>query len=183
MGKQFPHIDEAHREFILRQQVFFVASAAPQGRVNVSPKDVGSLRILGPNAVAYLDLTGSGNETAAHLCVNANLTFMFCAFAGAPMILRLYGRGRILHRRNREYAQLLTSEFKSSEPPGTRQIVALDVDLVLTSCGYGVPLFEYAGERSTLMRWAEAKGEEKLEEYRKEKNAFSISGLPTGMFD
>lgn len=183
MAKQFPYIDAAHHDFILRQQVFFVASAAPQGRVNVSPKDIGSLRILGPDAVVYLDLTGSGNETAAHLRADSRLTLMFCAFQGPPMILRLYGRGHTLHRQNREYANLLAAQFENSEPPGARQMVKLEVDLVLTSCGYGVPLFEYSGKRTALTRWAQAMGGEKLDNYRREKNATSIDGLPTGMFD
>jgi len=182
MGKQFSHIESGHREFILRQHVFFVASAAPQGRVNVSPKDVSSLRVLGPNLAAYLDLTGSGNETAAHLRVNQSLTLMFCALEGTPMILRLYGQGRVLRRSSREYAHLLATEFENSEPLGARQMIVLNVDLVLTSCGYGVPLFQFTGDRPMLTRWAEAKGREKLEEYRKEGNAYSIDGLSTGLF-
>jgi hypothetical protein len=128
--------------------------------VNVSPKNVAALRVLGENSVAYLDLTGSGNETAAHLRVNDRLTLMFCAFEGPPRILRLYGSGRILPRRGSEYKELLTAEFAGIEPPGARQMVTLKVDLVQTSCGYGVPLFDYAGDRSTLTRqpgWATLK--------------------------
>lgn len=183
MSKRFSCMDTAHREFILRQQIFFTASASTHGRVNVSPKDVAALRILGGNMVAYLDLTGSGNETAAHLRAHPRLTLMFCAFNGPPMILRLYGHGRILHRRSPEYVSMLASEFEDAEPPGARQIVVLDVDLVQTSCGYGVPLFEYAGKRHTLIRWAEAKGDEELGAYRYKKNSFSIDGLPTGLSD
>lgn len=182
MGKKFQHIEPAHRDFILRQHVFFVASAAPSGRVNVSPKDISSLRIPGANFTAYLDLTGSGNETAAHLRINRNLTLMFCALEGPPMILRLYGQGRVLRRGSREYAHLLATEFEDSEPLGARQMIVLEVDLVLTSCGYGVPMFQFTGNRPALTRWAEAKGREKLEEYRREKNAYSIDGLPTGLF-
>jgi hypothetical protein len=182
MGKQFSSIESGHREFILGQHVFFVASAAPHGRVNISPKDVRSLRLPGPNLAAYLDLTGSGNETAAHLRVNKNLTFMFCALEGSPMILRLYGQGRVLRRSSREYEHLLATEFENSEPLGARQMIVLNVDLVLTSCGYGVPLFQFRGDRHMLERWAEAKGRENLEEYRREKNAYSIDGLSTGLF-
>jgi hypothetical protein len=183
MAKQFTCIDTKHHEFILQQRIFFAASAAAEGRVNVSPKDGASLRILSPNRVAFLDQTGSGNETAAHLKAHGRLTLMFCAFAGPPLILRLYGQGRILPRGGWAYSDLLASEFANVMPPGSRQIVVLDVDLLQTSCGYGVPLFEYVAERPTLTRWAEAKGEAGLEEYRQSKNAFSIDGLPTGILE
>ena len=183
MAKQFPSIEPNHHKFIQQQRIFFAASAAAEGRVNVSPKDAAALRILDANRVAYLDQTGSGNETAAHLRANGRLTLMFCAFVGPPLILRLYGQGHALLRGRPAYCELLASSFSNLEPPGARQIVVLDVDLVQTSCGYGVPLFEYTGERPTLQRWAEAKGEEGLEEYRRSKNAFSIDGLPTGLLD
>src|ERR1700733_2875782 len=183
MAKQFIGIEPHHREFILQQRIFFTASAAAQGRVNVSPKDGAALRILNPNSVAYLDQTGSGNETAAHLRANGRLTIMFCAFAGAPMILRLYGQGKILSRRSLAYSELLTSAFDNEERPGSRQIVVLNLDLVQTSCGYGVPLFQYVDERKTLTRWAEAKGEAGIEEYRRSKNVFSIDGYPTGILE
>src|ERR1700749_4940166 len=174
MAKQFQSIDPNHHEFILQQHIFFTASAAAEGRVNISPKDREALRILSPNRVAYLDQTGSGNETAAHLRANGRLTLMFCAFEGAPLILRLYGQGWALPRGDRAYADLLASSFSNDERPGSRQIVVLDIDLVQTSCGYGLPLFEYVAERPTLTRWAEAKGEAGLEQYRQSKNAFSI---------
>jgi Pyridoxamine 5'-phosphate oxidase len=183
MAKQFTCIEAKHHEFILQQHVFFTASAAAEGRVNVSPKDGAALRILSPNRVAYLDQTGSGNETAAHLRAHGRLTLMFCAFAGAPLILRLYGQGKVLPRGDRAYSDLLASAYDHEERPGSRQIVVLDIDLVQTSCGYGVPLFEYVAERPTLTRWAEAKGETGLEEYRQLKNAFSIDGLPTGILE
>jgi hypothetical protein len=183
MAKQFSSIEANHHKFILQQRVFFVASAAAEGRVNVSPKEGAALRILSANRVAYLDQTGSGNETAAHLRANGRLTLMFCAFVGPPLILRLYGQGHALLRGSPAYGELLGSSFSNLEPPGARQIVVLDVDLIQTSCGYGVPLFEYAGDRPTLQRWAAAKGEEGLEEYRRSKNAFSIDGLPTGLIE
>jgi len=159
MGKQCTSIEPNHREFILKQHIFFTASAAAEGRVNLSPKDRASLRILNANSVAYLDLTGSGNETAAHLRASGRLTIMFCAFEGAPNILRLYGRGKVLARGSAAYRELLASAFGDEESPGARQMVVLEIDLVKTSCGYGVPLFDYAGERPTLLRWAETKGE------------------------
>lgn len=181
MAKRFPRIEQAHRDFIARQRVFFTATAAPGARVNVSPRESEALRVLGPDAVAFLDLTGSGCETAAHLGADGRMTLMFCAFEGPPSILRLYGRGRSLPRGADGYARLLAGAFGGDEPAGARQIVLLDVDLVQTSCGYGVPLFEYAGERPAIRRWAEAKGEAGLEAYRREKNAASLDGLPSGL--
>ena len=181
MAKQFPHITDAHQDFISRQYIFFTASAAEGTRVNLSPRPTNAFRVIGDNAVAYLDRTGSSNETAAHLLADGRLTIMFCAFEGAPLILRLYGRGRVLHRESEAYAALLEDAF-GEEPIGARQIVLLDVDLVQTSCGFGVPLFDYHGERHNLDRWAEAKGEEGLAAYRLEKNARSMDGLPTGLF-
>ena len=183
MGKQYAQIEPVHREFIQRQHVFFTASATSESRVNVSPKGLDALRVLDEKSVAYLDLTGSGSETAAHLLADGRLTLMFCAFEGKPQILRLYGRGRTLQRGGEEYTQLLRGAFANVEPPGARQIVLLDIDLVQTSCGFGVPLFEYAGERSSLLNWAEGKGEEGLETYRREKNTRSIDGLRTGLFE
>jgi hypothetical protein len=183
MGKRFERIEAAHRELIGRQRVFFTASATADGHVNVSPKNGAALRVLDANTVVYLDVTGSGNETAAHMLADGRLTFMFCAFEGAPMILRLYGRGRIVARRSVEYEELLASEFGGEEPAGARQMVVLDVELVQTSCGYGVPLFDFVGERTTLTRWAESKGEAALEEYRRQKNTRSLDGLPTGLFE
>jgi len=183
MAKQFPRIEPAHRDVLLRQKVFFTASAAADARVNVSPKGLDALRVLGPDAVCYLDHTGSGNETAAHLLASGRLTIMTCAFEGPPLILRLYGAGRILKRGGAEYAALLASAFGGEEPAGARHIVHLAVDLVQTSCGFGVPLFDYVEERPTLTRWAEAKGEEGLDAYRREKNTQSIDGLPTGLLE
>ncbi|MGA0600234.1 hypothetical protein ACO2Q3_05955 [Caulobacter sp. KR2-114] len=183
MAKQFTALDATLTAFIGRQHVFFAASAAPGSRVNVSPKDGASFRVLGPNRAAWLDQTGSGNETAAHTLAGGPVTVMFCAFQGPPLILRLYGRARIALRGAPDYARLLAEAFAGEEPPGARQIVVLDFDLVQTSCGYGVPLFDHVGERDNLRRWAEAKGEDGLDDYRREKNAVSLDGLPTGMFD
>lgn len=131
--------------------------------------------------MAWLDLTGSGNETAAHLRLDGRLTVMFCAFEGAPMILRLYGSGDVLARGSAEYADLLNTAFGGVERVGTRQIMVLDVESVATSCGYGVPLFDYVEERDTLTRWAETKGPDGLREYWGKKNVVSIDGFPTGM--
>jgi hypothetical protein len=181
MAKRFTAIEPEHRAFIGRQKIFFTASAAAQGRVNVSPKDGAALHVLDANRVVYRDLTGSGNETAAHLLADGRLTLMFCAFEGAPRILRLYGCGRVVRRASHEYRELLAAWFGNEEPLGTRQLVVLDVDLVQTSCGFGVPEFAFVHERPTLTRWAEAKGEAGLREYRQVKNSRSIDGFPTGI--
>lgn len=183
MGKQFAKIEPDYREFIERQRIFFNASAASHGRVNVSPRDVAALRIIDEHSVIYLDRTGSGNETAAHLLADGRLTLMFCAFEGRPLILRLYGLGRVVARHSAEYSKLLAVHYGDIEVPGARQIVCLDVDLVQTSCGMNVPFYDYIGERDQLTRWAETKGDAALEQYRREKNSVSIDGLPTGMFE
>jgi len=183
LGKQFQRLEAAHIAFIQTQKFFFNASAAPVGRVNVSPRDAKSMRILDPNTAIYLDLTGSGNETAAHIRADGRLTFMFCSFEGSPMILRLYGRGRVIRRGCPEYESLLKVYFGGCETLGARQMIQLTIDQVQTSCGYNVPLFEYAGDRETLLRWAEAKGTEGLKRYWSEKNTRSIDGFPTGLVE
>ena len=183
MAKQFSSIDDRLRDFIARQHIFFTASAAANSRVNVSPRETLCLRILSPNTAIYLDRTGSGNETSAHMKADGRLTIMFCAMQGPPMILRLYGRGRIIHQSLPEYRELLHGHYAGDEPLGARQIVWLDIDLVQTSCGFGVPLFSYEGERPSLDQWAKAKGPDGIEEYRREKNVLSMDGLPTGLFD
>jgi predicted pyridoxine 5'-phosphate oxidase superfamily flavin-nucleotide-binding protein len=181
MGKQFPAMTPAHREFIARQRIFFTASATAASRVNVSPRPTDALRVLDERTVAFLDLTGSGSETAAHLRADGRITLVFCALDEPPNILRLYGRGASFPRTSEDYTALLASAFGNQEPLGARQIVRIDIDLVQTSCGYGVPLFEYVGERDTLRRWAEKKGDAGLEEYRRQNNVRSIDGLPTGL--
>jgi hypothetical protein len=183
MGKQFTHIEPSHRQFIESQRIFFNASACAEGHVNLSPRDGAALRILDPHTIVYIDRTGSGNETAAHLLADGRLTLMFCAFEGPPMILRLYGRGRVLPRGGEEYGELLATQFAGNEVPGARQMVRVDVEMVQTSCGMNVPLFDYVADREQLTRWAIAKGEDGLDEYRRQKNAMSLDGLPTGMFE
>ena len=179
MGQQFPAIDAKHRAFVERQQIFFVASAAAKGRVNVSPKGMGTLRVLGANQVAYLDCTGSGSETRAHLTASDDkrLTIMFCAFEGEPVILRLYGQGQSLMRGTPEYAALI-QQF--AEMPGARQIVTLAVDLVQTSCGMAVPLYEFKEHRQNLVRYWMRQGAQGVKKYWALKNTRSIDGLPTG---
>ncbi|HKN29515.1 MAG TPA: pyridoxamine 5'-phosphate oxidase family protein [Roseiarcus sp.] len=183
MAKQISHIDETCRAFIARQKIFFAASAAPGAHINLSPRGTDAFAVIDDLTVAYLDRTGSRNETAAHMKADGRLTLMFCAFDGPPNILRLYGRGEVLRRGSESFRAILKSAFAGVEPPGARQIVLLHVDRVQTSCGYGTPLFEYRGERPSLDNWARSKGEDGLEAYRREKNAFSIDGLPTGLLE
>src|SRR5438309_712506 len=161
MGKLCDEIDERLRGFIERQHIFFVGTApdAPDGHLNVSPKGLDTFRILGPNSVAYLDLTGSGIETVAHLRQNGRVTIMFCAFEGRPLILRLYGRGRVVEPGDGEWDALI-AHFP--EYPGVRSLVVVEVERVTDSCGYAVPLYEYRGERSQLIAYAERKGPESL---------------------
>lgn len=179
MAKFFTHLTPAHREFVERQKIFFVATAPAHGRVNLSPKGMDTFRILTPTRVGYLDATGSGNETAAHLRENGRVTMMFCAFDGSPLIFRVYARGRSVQPVDAEWTQLRPL----FGPPliGERQLIVGDVESVQTSCGFAVPFFEYVGERRELLDWAESKGPEGLLAYRAEKNSRSIDGLPTGL--
>lgn len=180
MAKLYPSIIPELRTFIEKQQMFFVASAPldASGHVNLSPKGLDCLRILSPQRVAYLDLTGSGNETSAHLLENGRITLMFCAFAGPPRILRLYGRGRTVLPAAAEWATL---RALFGEYPGVRQIIVADISRVQTSCGFAVPRYDYAGQRPTLLDWANAKDADELTAYRAENNTRSIDGLPSAL--
>jgi hypothetical protein len=180
MGRQFDELSERHIAFIGEQKMFFVATAAPTGRINLSPKGMDSFRVLGANRAAWLNVTGSGNETAAHVELDPRMTVMFCAFEGAPVILRLYGQARSVHRQDADWVEL----YALFEPlPGTRQIFDLTIEMVQTSCGMGVPFYDYVGERGQLGVWAEAQGEEGLKAYWAQKNAASIDGLPTHLLE
>lgn len=178
MGKFSDQITPELQIFIEQQPMFFVASAplSGEGHVNLSPKGLDSFRILSSNRVAYIDLIGSGNETSAHLLENGRITFMFCAFHGKPDIVRLYGKGQVILPTSPEWGDLsvLFPDYISA-----RQIIVAEIDKVQTSCGYAVPLMDFVGHRDTLTRWAEAKGEAALEDYKCEKNVQSMDGLPT----
>lgn len=180
MAKFYAELTEDLCDFISRQHLFFVATAAGDGRINLSPKGIDSFHSLDKHTVAYLDVTGSGNETAAHLRADGRITLMFCSFDTQPSILRLYGRGRVIHRRDAEWSTMIR-HFPTLS--GTRQIMVVNVESAQTSCGYGVPLYQYIGERGTLLRWAEKKGPQGLAEYWREKNQFSIDGLPTQLLE
>lgn len=180
MATFFDQITDIQQARIEQQKMFFVATAPIDGRVNVSPKGMDSFRILTPNQVAYLDITGSGNETSAHLLDNGRITVMFCAFEGKPMIIRLFGRGRVVVRNQDEW-----TKFAPLFPdyPGTRQIMLIDVEQTQISCGTGVPFFDYRGERSQLIETWESRGEEAVAKYWKDRNAKSIDGLPVHPLD
>ena len=176
MGLVLDGITDELTAFIAAQHVFFVATAPTDGgHVNVSPKGLDTFAVLDPKTVAYLDLTGSGVETIAHLRQNGRITIMFCAFDGKPNIVRLYGHGEVLPVRGRE-ADALLARF--GEYPGTRSVIRVQVDRVSTSCGYGVPRMRHEGERDQLTAWAQRRGPDGLVAYRQEKNAVSIDGLP-----
>jgi len=180
MAEFFDHITDKQKEFVEAQPMFFTATASEGARINLSPKGMDSFRVLGPNLCGYLDVTGSGNETSAHLKHDGRITIMFNSFTRNALIYRIYGKGRVVLKGTDEYAELVGN---FDELPGARQIILIDVDSTQTSCGYGVPEMEVKAERQTLKKWAEAKGHEGIVEYQQQKNAVSIDGLDTGLND
>jgi len=180
MGQRFGEISDKLMSFIEQQKIFFVATAARDGRVNVSPKGMDALRVLGANRVAWLNVTGSGNETAAHVAEVPRMTIMFASFAGDPLILRLYGTARVVHPTDADWDGLY---YLFDSLPGARQIFDVAVDLVQTSCGMAVPFFEYQGERDQLNDWARKKGEQGIREYWESRNQVSLDGKPTHILD
>lgn len=177
MGKQFDGLSEAHQRFIADQHMFFVGTAARDGRVSLSPKGMGGLHVAGPNRIVWRNLTGSGNETAGHLRLVNRMTLMWCAFEGRPEIMRCYGSARTVTPDDADW-QALDAHF----PPdvGARQIFDMSVNLVQTSCGYAVPLFDYRGERDVLAHWARDKGQAGIATYWDERNGRTIDGFETG---
>lgn len=180
MARFYSALETKHRDFIAAQKLFFTASGTASSRLNLSPKGMDSLRVIDAQRVAYLDLTGSGNETAAHLLHDGRMTMMWCSFDADPLILRLYGRGRAVRRQDPEWGAL-RGHFPAL--PGERQIILLEIESVQTSCGYAVPMYTFDGERDTLARWAEKKGTLGLLDYWREKNQVSIDGLSTGLLE
>ena len=177
MGRQYESLTDAVREWIARQPVFFVATApsGESGHVNLSPKGLDTFRVLGSSTVAYLDLTGSGAETIAHIRQNGRITFMFCAFEGPPRILRLFGAGEAVHPGDPEWDELAG---RFPEIPGRRAVIRVHLDRIADSCGYAVPEMALVGPRQRLVDWAVKQGEDGLVEYRATKNVESIDGLP-----
>lgn len=180
MGRRLQHITPELKDFIERQKIFFVGTAASEGRVNVSPKGTDSFRVIGENKIVWLNLTGSGNETAAHLLKNSRMTIMFCAFEGKPMILRLYGAAKVYHERDNEFHEFLKL---FTENLGSRQIIEMHIDLVQISCGFAVPFMEFKEERTILNDWAKKQGKEKINDYWVKKNTQSLDGFETKILE
>ncbi|MFT5513113.1 MAG: hypothetical protein ACI8SE_001513 [Bacteroidia bacterium] len=178
MGKSTAYLTAQHQAFIQRQKVFFVATAPKEGFINLSPKGMYSLKVLNENTVIWLNLTGSGNETAAHLLEDKRMTIMMNAFDSNPMILRIYGIATAIHKRDAKW-EAYTNHFDSFL--GARQIFEVSIERVQTSCGFGVPIMEFKQERTEMTRWAEKKGEDGIVQYQSEKNVLSLNGKPTGL--
>ena len=174
MGTFYDTIEPQLVEFIGAQHMFFVATAGPRGRVNVSPKGLDSLRVLGPNRVVWLNGTGSGNETAAHVALNPRMTVMFCSVEGKPWILRLYGTARCVQPGDADWPDLV-ARFPPMD--GARQVFDVEVDRCQTSCGFGVPLYSYEGQRTLMPSWAQHKGPDGIAAYQRKNNARSIDGF------
>ncbi len=180
VGTRYTELSEKHIEFIRHQKIYFVGTATSDSKVNISPKGMDSLKVTSPTSIIWLNVTGSGNETSAHIQLNPRMTIMFAAFEGNPMILRLYGNAEVVHHNDPDWNELY-SQFKPH--PGARQIFKLSIDLVQTSCGMAVPYFEYVGERDLLTEWAEKKGDKGIQEYWTNKNQESIDGIPTNIVE
>jgi predicted pyridoxine 5'-phosphate oxidase superfamily flavin-nucleotide-binding protein len=178
MGERFNALKDEHIEFIGQQKVFFVGTAGEDSLINVSPKGMDSFRVISHSQIMWLNLTGSGNETAAHVLDNGRMTVMFCSFDKQPLIMRLYGTARVIHSRDKAWAELF-SQFP--DYTGARQIFVQDIQMVQTSCGFAVPYYEFTGQRPTLDKWAINKGRGGIEQYWKDKNTRSLDGKPTGI--
>lgn len=177
MGKEYTEIDEGIHKWIERQHVFFVATAplSDDGLINCSPKGLDSLRILGPKQLAYVDTGGSGVETVAHVRENQRIVLMLCAFEGPPKIYRFYGNGAVIDPYDDKFAVLL-AHFP--QQPTVRNIILIDVERIIDSCGYGVPLYEFKKHRDSLSNWAADKTDKEVLDYRKQNNRVSLDGLP-----
>lgn len=172
----YSEIKNREQKFIKSQKIFFVATAPKDGRINLSPKGMDTFRVINKNRVLWLNLTGSGNETAAHLLDNNKITIMFCAFEGNPTILRLYGKGVAIHPKDNKWNDTI-SLFP--EIPGARQIFDIQIESVQTSCGMAVPYFNFVDHRNQLKDHAKKTGQKEIEQYWKDRNSISIDGLPT----
>jgi predicted pyridoxine 5'-phosphate oxidase superfamily flavin-nucleotide-binding protein len=180
MATQLEGLNQDLIAFIERQKLFFVGTAMEEGRVNLSPKGMDTFRVLDDNRIVWLNLTGSGNETATHLQGNDRMTIMFCAMEGKPLILRLYGHAKVYHERDAVFQEHIDL-FPANA--GARQIIVLAIDLVQTSCGYAVPLMDFKEERTILKSWATKQGKDKIRTYWKDKNSTSLDGLNTGIIE
>ena len=178
MSEKFEKLTDQHIEFIKDQHLYFIGTAGAEGFVNVSPKGMDSFRVIDSSRVVWLNLTGSGNETAAHVLENGRMTVMFCSFDKQPVIMRLYGQAKAIHPRDESWGELagLFPEYV-----GARQIFELQIEMVQTSCGYAVPYYEFKGDRPTLTKWADNHGKAGVEEYWREKNTKSLNDKDTGI--
>ncbi len=180
MSEKFEALTDKHIDFIKKQHMFFIGTAGKEGRVNVSPKGMDSFRVIDATKVVWLNLTGSGNDSAAHVLESGRMTVMFCSYDKQPLIMRLYGTAKVIHPRNSNWDDLALLFPKHA---GARQFFEIDIDLVQTSCGFAVPFYDLVGERPTLKKWTETKGSEGIEGYWREKNTKSIDGADTGIFE
>ena len=178
MATKYDELQSQQIEFIEKQHLFFVGSAGEAGFVNVSPKGMDSLRILSPRRLIWLNFTGSGNESAAHVLENSRMTILLCSFDQQPLILRIYGKAEVVCPKHKSWPDLL-ERFPCHS--GARQIFDLSINLVQTSCGFAVPFYEFKSDRDTLANWAEKKGPSGIKEYWSEKNMFSLNGRETGI--
>lgn len=178
MAKKFDRLALSHRQFIQAQQMFFVATAAPTGRVNLSPKGTDSLRVVDANRILWRNSTGSGNETAGHILLDPRMTLMWCSFGDAPMILRCYGTARAIHRDDAGW-----DAANAAFPPdlAARQVFEMTIQMVQTSCGYGVPRMSFEGERPDADVWTEQKGPDGIRDYWDTTNRTTLDGFPTGI--
>lgn len=180
MSQTFDVVDDSLAAWLVRQHVFFVATAplSAQSHVNLSPKGLDSFAVLDGRTVAYLDLTGSGVETIAHLRENGRITLLFCAFEGPPKIVRLYGRGEVMLPGDAGFDALSARFPALGGRPGVRSIVRVALSRIADSCGYGVPRMRFEAERDQLLLWADRKGVDGVREYQRTRNAESLDGLP-----
>ena len=178
MAVKFDSINKEHKAFIEAQKMFVIGSAGAEGFINVSPKGMDTLKIVDENTVVWVNYTGSGNETSAHVQENGRMTIMFNSYDKAPLILKLYGHATVIHEKDARWGEM-SAHFE--QHVGTRQFFEMNVELVLTSCGYGVPQYEFKGERNTLKKWAEKKGREGIKEYWAENNVLTLDGAETNV--
>ena len=180
MAVKFDNINKAHKAFMEKQKMFFIGSAGAEGYINVAPKGMDTFKILDENTVLWLNHTGSGNETSAHVQENGRMTIMFNSFDKTPMILKLFGTAIVVHNKDEEWEEM-SQHF--TEFIGARQFFKMNVELVLTSCGFGVPQYKYIGERNKLQKWAEKKGREGMKLYWSEKNVVTLNGIETKVME
>ena len=176
MSELFKKLTDKHIQFINKQHMYFIGTAGAEGLVNISPKGLDSIRVLSNSRVIWLNLTGSGNETAAHVLENGRMTIMFCSYDKQPLILRLYGNATVTHVKDQDWNEL-ADYFPGYV--GARQIFDLNITQIQTSCGFGVPVYTFKNERPTLDKWAKKRGKEGIKQYWTEKNTLSLDGKDT----